>query len=144
MFSKYFSLFIRTPFSVSGSPLPLCMKNVASHISKLRMLWPSSHQPLQPEGSQDGKEENTFLAIEVHIKGMISMSPDSCIFTEKMLNSSTWDVWFSLTVIFWSSRLPGLWCKISIYPDSSPTSWEQCLWAERFSLGLDVFRKSAE
>ena len=83
MFSKYFSLFIRTPFSVSGSPLPLCMKNVASHISKLRMLWPSSHQPLQPEGSQDGKEENTFLAIEVHIKGMISMSPDSCIFTEK-------------------------------------------------------------
>ena len=40
-------------------------KNAACHISKQRMLWPSSHQPLQlpptvsPEGTQDGKEEDT-------------------------------------------------------------------------------------
>ena len=53
--------------------------------------------------------------VKVHIKGMISMSPESCIFTniEKLLNSLTRDIWFSVInsgnlLMF---QLPGLCYK---------------------------------
>ena len=56
-----------------------------------------SPQPLQPPpvahpgGTQDGQEQHSPQVAEVHIKGMISMSPDPCIFlsTEKALNPLT-------------------------------------------------------
>ena len=38
----------------------------------------------------------------------------------KALNSLTWDIWFSLTIIVWRSQLPALCCKTPIYPGSSP------------------------
>ena len=104
-------------------------KNVACHISKQRMLQPSSHyshsdgepwgnsgrrqmscplpspQSLQPPpkdapwGDSGWQSTGYWPQIaEVRIKGMISGSPDSCIFPyiEKGLNSLTWDIWFSL------------------------------------------------
>ena len=84
-------------------------KNVACHISKQRMLQPSSHHiRATPKGSPEGTQDtNRMPAIkplqpprnsaprgdsgwentgfwpriaEVHIKGMISTSPDFCIF----------------------------------------------------------------
>ena len=83
----------------------LLMKNIACHISKQRMLQPSSHHVtaipmLSPEGPQDRNIMPIIIRhcsqphppqphwpqiAEVHIKGMISVSPDSCIFpyTEK-------------------------------------------------------------
>ena len=62
-------------------------------------------------------------------KGMISVSLDACIFpNRKVLNSLTWDVWFSLInsnlLMFW---LPGFCCKTPLYPGSSLTSSERFL-----------------
>ena len=53
------------------------------------------------------------------MKGMISVSPDSCIFPyiEKPLNSLTWDIWFPLInnnlLLF---RLPALCVKFLYNP----------------------------
>ena len=54
-----------------------------------KMLGPSSHQPLHlpppvlPEGIQDGEKQDfihwSYTAM-VNIKGMISLTADSCIF----------------------------------------------------------------
>ena len=73
--------------------------------------WATSHysQPkwCTPRRLRMGKHK--ILAPEscVHIKGAESMSPDFCIFPhiKKALTSVTWDIWFSLTEIFWSSYL---------------------------------------
>ena len=64
----------------------------------------SSNQLLQqlpvmrPEETQDGKIEYWYQRAEVHIKRMISVSPDFCTFSimEKTLNSLIWDIWFCL------------------------------------------------
>ena len=76
------------------------------------------------EEVQDVKSTGFWPQIaEVHIKGMISVSPDSPIFpySEKALNSFTWDIWLSLVnnnlLMF---RLPALCCKTAITPGSSP------------------------
>ena len=58
---------------------------------------------VSPKEAQDGK--NTVYwpqREEVHRKGMISASPDSCIFPyiREVLNSLTWDIWFSLAIIY--------------------------------------------
>ena len=84
-------------------------------------------QPLptvSQEEAQDMKSTGFWPQIaEVHIKGMISVSPDYRIFpySEKALNSFTWDIWLSLInnnlLMF---RLPALFCKTSITPGSSP------------------------
>ena len=61
----------------------LCMKNVVCHISKQRILRPSSHQPWNcaPWGDSGQRKAGYRPQIaKVQIKWMISMSPDSCIF----------------------------------------------------------------
>ena len=54
-----------------------------------KMLGPSSHQPLQlppavlPEGIQDGEKQDFIhwcYTAMVNIKGMVSVTADSCIF----------------------------------------------------------------
>ena len=55
----------------------------------------SSHQAAtepynEPQGSS-GCEKHKKLAAEMHMKGMISLSPDSCIFSY-ILNSLIWDI----------------------------------------------------
>lgn len=39
----------------------------------------------------------------VHIQGVISMSPDSCIFLYREKCQISWGIWFSLTMILWHS-----------------------------------------
>ena len=48
-----------------------------------------------PEKTQDEKAQDAGPRAEVHVKRMISVSPDSYIFPyiEKCIN---WDIWFSL------------------------------------------------
>ena len=45
----------------------------------------------------------------------------------KTLNSLTWDIWFSLTVIFWTSDYLVFVARTPIYSGSSSTSSEQSL-----------------
>ena len=44
------------------------------------------------------KQDTGPRIAEMHMKGMISVTPDSCIFSihRKVVNSLTWDIWFSL------------------------------------------------
>ena len=78
----------------------------------------------EPKGSS-GCEKHRKLAAEMHMKGMISVSPASCSFPYT-LNSLIWDIWFSLInnhlLMF---RLLALCCRTSIYPGFLPTSSEQ-------------------
>ena len=61
--------------------------NATSHISR-KILQPSRHQQLchplmmSPERIKDGKEQNNGLKLLrcTYIKGMTSVSPDTCIF----------------------------------------------------------------
>ena len=85
---------------------------------------PSKYESLNPKGTEEGEQylrpgrlqdvatpsgehwgtqdpENIGYwpqGAEMHMKGMISVSLDSCIFPihRKVLNSLTWDIWFSL------------------------------------------------
>ena len=55
---------------------------------------------------------------EVHIKGRVSVSPNSCLFpyTEKLLNSLTWDFWFSfLNGSLLTFKLPDLLLQKLLY-----------------------------
>ena len=72
----------------------------------------------EPQEAQDGKKPGYLpRRAEMHLKGMISVSPALASSTalKKMQNSTTWDIWFSLitnnTFMF---RLPALCCKTSI------------------------------
>lgn len=66
-------------------------ENAASHINNAVPIRPTdtTAAPTVPTGAmQDGREQNTSLRVKVHIKGMVSTSPDSCIFTfREVLNS---------------------------------------------------------
>ena len=97
---------------------------------------------VHPEETRDEKTQHTDPQIaEVHIKGMISVIPHSCphsrsaiyrkahtLIHRKVLNSLTWDVWFSLInrnhLMFW---LPGLCCTSHIFSGSSLVSLKQSL-----------------
>ena len=135
------------------------MKNVPCHISKQRMLQPSSHRIIatpmvSPAGTQDGDKwaahcqalshcshpqlctlrtlrmvKSRILAqiAEVHIKGIISVSPDSCIFPYIEKWKFLWleIIWFSLI----NNNLLMSWllvfvAKTLIYPGSLFASLE--------------------
>ena len=63
----------------------VCTKNIASHFSKQRMLQPSSHQlppMVHPEGNSGWRKTGYWpYIVKMPIKGMILISPDSCIFS---------------------------------------------------------------
>ena len=125
---------------------------ISCSISKQRTSQASSpphYELVNPEGTWEGKKylpssshqttatpynepwgnsgwENTGYwpqVADVYIKGKISVSPDSCIYshTEKSLNFFPWHTWFSLInnnlLVF---RLPAPCCKMPIYPGFSP------------------------
>ena len=74
----------------------------------------------------------------VHIKGTMSRSPDFCIFPhiKRALTSVTWDIWFSLTEIFWSSYLVFV-AKAPIYPGFPLSPWSNLSeLSERLHSGL--------
>ena len=86
-----------------------------------RLQPPLGSELVSPEGTQVCENTGYWPQIgEVHITGMISVSPGSSTFSciEKALNSLTWAIWFSLLLITFDFRLPALCCKFSIYPDS--------------------------
>ena len=109
---------------IPGHPIYLWTKNVTCHISKQRMLRPSSHQPLQPQlrnlrgfrmeknrilalDNQGANQRNDFieprfLHLPIH---------------RKALNSLTWDVWFSLI----NSNLLMFW--LLVFVAKHPISW---------------------
>ena len=62
-------------------------ENIAIVAVNKGMQWPSSHhiRAVGPEGTQDEKIRDTGPRAEAHSQGMVSVSPDSCIFpyTEK-------------------------------------------------------------
>ena len=78
-------------------------KNNACYLAALEL------QPLPTVSTEElsGCEHTGYwLQIaEMHMKGMISVSPDSghLPIHRKALNSLTGDIWFSLTIIFWCS-----------------------------------------
>lgn len=73
-------------------------------------------------------EKNRIPALDTwgEYQSMISMSPDSCIFPD-IEKHWTWDIWFSLTVIFWTSDYLVFVARTPIYSGSSSTSSEQSL-----------------
>ena len=101
--------------------------------------WNASHQavtpavtpirnpsPLHPRRLRRRKHRIMAPLAEVHTRGMVSMSPDSCIFPD-IEKHWTWDIWFSLTVIFWTSDYLVFVARTPIYSGSSSTSSEQSL-----------------
>ena len=76
-------------------------KNNACYLAALEL------QPLPTVSTKElrGCEHTGYWPqiAEMHMKGMISVSPDSSHLPihRKALNSLTWDIWFSLTIIFW-------------------------------------------
>ena len=98
------------------------------------MLQPSNLQlplVLLPEGIQGGKKKKAGYSpytVKVHIKGIQWTRLLHLLIGRKLLNSLTWDVWFSLInsnlLMFW---LPGFCCKTLLYPGSSLTSSERFL-----------------
>ena len=82
----------------------------------------SSHQTIatpygEPQGSLGSEKKTQYVPqiAEVHMKGMISVSPDSCIFpyteSTKFLNLG-YLVFFNDNLLMF--RLPALCCKTSI------------------------------
>ena len=72
-------------------------------ISKQKMSQSSviealKKEPVSPEETQGTKTQDLAQVTMVHVKGMISVSPDSYNLPihRKVLNSLTWDIWFSL------------------------------------------------
>ena len=98
------------------------------------MLQPSNLQlplVLLPEGIQGGKKKK----LDTHPTQLRCVSKEfneprllHLLIGRKLLNSLTWDVWFSLInsnlLMFW---LPGFCCKTPLYPGSSLTSSKRFL-----------------
>ena len=83
----------------------------------------------EPQGTQDVKTRYCPQIAKVHFTGMISVSPDSYIFSyTETLNSLSWVIWFSLiNSKLWMLRLPELLLQnlyitwlLSLPPQSSP------------------------
>ena len=135
------------------------------HISKHRILWPSSHHitatlmvKVSPSGTQEGNKEyppsnsqvlqpSTSRPRWCSLRKLKTrkhriLAPDSQgayqrnNFNEprplhlpihrEVLNSLTWDIWFSVINSNFLFQLPALCCKTTVYPSSlSAAAWEQ-------------------
>ena len=90
-----------------------------------------SHQPLRPRsdgpplplpGDSGWRKRGYWpYTVKVHIKGMISVSPDLHLpIVRKVLTSLIWSIWFSLTVIFWCSNYLEIFLQKLLYILASP------------------------
>ena len=109
-------LYKRADSYIIGRPEVSCVPqrfdkwDVSCHIGKQRLSQSSEIAATaeqwagEPWGNSGCEVRGYWPPIgEVHIKGMISVSPGSSTFscTEKALNSITWATWFSWLITFW-------------------------------------------